>query len=467
MERLDFSSSTAYDATEAAIHLNRYAFARPFCQGAKVLDAACGQGYGSYLMRTWGAREVVGIDIDEDAIKQANWLFKQDGLTYKQHTVEELPFEDHSFDLVVSFETIEHIDYPEKLLKEIKRVLKPGGTIIVSCPNDNYYYENGCSKNPFHKREYTFFEFKETLERNLGYRGEYYLAFALDGFVNIPFEKRTEPVQGVGEDALGMLHYEQCDSALCVPQQRLLNHWNANYYIGIWNGRGRQSRYSTVVTPRETFIDHKDKDYELLRHFDRMQKELNESKELNEVLSGVRDELAAKRDELAAGCSELLEKNLKLEAEFSLVRQEYASCQSELVALKRREEISKNQFVELERLRTLMELARSERDEARRHMHENWDHYQVTLGERDAVQEELNRYKMELERIKTLLDMTRRERDEVRRHMHENWENYQIAIYERNELKNRVDSIESSRGVKLLGKIYRLREKLKGLFRRV
>lgn len=440
MERLDFSNNTPYDAVEASIHLNRYAFTRPFCQGAKVLDAACGQGYGSYLMKTWGAQEVVGIDIDEDSIKQASWLFKQDGLTYKQHTVEELPFEDHSFDLVVSFETIEHIDYPEKLLKEIKRVLKPGGTIIISCPNDNYYYEHDCAKNPFHKREYTFFEFKEMAERNLGYRGEYYLSFALDGFVNIPFEKRTEPEQGVGEDALGMLHYEKCDSALCVPQQRYLNHWNANYYIGVWNGRGLQSRYSTVIAPRETFINHKDKDYDLLRHFDKVQKELAESKKVSGVLAALQDELAH-------------------------IQQEYSSCQDELTVVKKVEEAGRGQLMELERLKTLLELARRERDEARQHMYNrNSEIERLNLlieqasRERDEARLCMNDQTMEIERLRLLVDMTRRERDEARRHMHENWNHYQTA-------KLRIEGLESSRGVRLLGKLYNLREKLKRLLR--
>ena len=415
MERLDFSNNTAYSAVEASIHLNRYAFAKPFCQGARVLDAACGQGYGSYLIKTWGAREVVGIDIDADTIRRASQLFKQDGLRYQQHSVENLPFEDHSFDVIVSFETIEHIDHPEKFLLEIKRVLKPGGTVVISCPNDNYYYENDCAKNPFHKRAYTFFEFKEMAERHLGFRGEYYLAFALDGFINIPFEMRTEPEQEICEDALGMLHYENCDSALCVPQQRFLNHWNANYYIGVWNGRGAQYRYSSVISPRETFIDHKDKDYDLLRHFDQMKKE-------------------------------------------------YRSCQSELITMKQAEETTKGQVMETERLKTLLELARTERDEVRQHMYNRSSEIErLNLlieqagRERDEARLRMNDQTMEIERLRLLVDMTRRERDEARRHMHENWDYYQAA-------KLRIEGLESSRGVKLLGKLYNLREKLKRLF---
>ena len=168
MERLDFSADTAYNATEAAIHLNRYAMAKPFCKGATVLDAACGEGYGSYLMKSWGAKNVEGIDISSDAIAFAKNQFKSEGLQYSLHTVEILPFEDNYFDLVVSLETMEHLENPELFLKEIKRVVKPDGVVILSCPNDNYYFEKDKIKNPFHKQAYTFFEFhpNDTVNHN-------------------------------------------------------------------------------------------------------------------------------------------------------------------------------------------------------------------------------------------------------------------------------------------------------------
>lgn len=70
MERLNFGGMEAYNAVEACIHLNRYAMAKSFCTGKRVLDAACGEGYGSFLMKKWGASEVFGIDIDCETIKK-------------------------------------------------------------------------------------------------------------------------------------------------------------------------------------------------------------------------------------------------------------------------------------------------------------------------------------------------------------------------------------------------------------
>ncbi|MFR1593624.1 MAG: class I SAM-dependent methyltransferase, partial [Christensenellales bacterium] len=69
IERLDFSGKGKYSAVEATIHLNRYAMARPYVAGKRVLDVASGEGYGSFLLRRWGAESVEGIDVDEQTVE--------------------------------------------------------------------------------------------------------------------------------------------------------------------------------------------------------------------------------------------------------------------------------------------------------------------------------------------------------------------------------------------------------------
>lgn len=277
IERLDFSGKEKYSAVEAAIHLNRYAMARPYVAGKRVLDVASGEGYGSFLLRRWGAESVEGIDVDAQTVETATRLFGGDGVHYQCHTAEQLPFEDHTFDVVCSFETIEHLDHPELFLQEIRRVLKPGGNIILSCPNDPYYYKPGEPGNPFHKKQYTYFDFKQLVEKYLGQRVRYYLAYALSGFINLPIEESTLPPEE-GEasplptDMLEMLNCRDYTNAVCVPAERYLNYWDANYFVGIW-GPNNSTQSNAAFFPQEFFAETNGLSGEFLREVARLKED--------------------------------------------------------------------------------------------------------------------------------------------------------------------------------------------------
>src|SRR5437870_8945946 len=147
-------------------HLHRYAFATQFVRNKKVLDLASGEGYGSNLLaRT--AKQVIGIDIDEQAVQHAKHKYIKPNLEFKAGSILEVPIDhDGAFDVVVCFEAIEHIQDHHKLLSEAKRLLIHDGIFLVSTPNKTLYTDEPHFNNPFHVHELYFYEFKALLENN-------------------------------------------------------------------------------------------------------------------------------------------------------------------------------------------------------------------------------------------------------------------------------------------------------------
>src|SRR5262245_11379044 len=152
--------------TIAYEHLHRYAYAATFVKGKRVLDLACGEGYGSKMMAAT-ASSILGIDIDDQTIQHAKEKYGTENLQFVAGSILSVPIaDDHFFDIIVCFEAIEHIDDHEKLLNEVKRLLKPDGIFIVSTPNKHLYHYEARDENPFHVKELTFEEFQRLLSRH-------------------------------------------------------------------------------------------------------------------------------------------------------------------------------------------------------------------------------------------------------------------------------------------------------------
>lgn len=133
--------------SEYAAHVDRYAFAAGY-SGGIVLDVACGTGYGSRYLLEAGSDLVVGVDLSAEAVRHAVAHFGGPRFVVADGQV--LPFQRSVFSSVVCLETIEHVADPEALLHELRRVLTPGGRLILSTPN----YRGGRYLSPFHVHEF-------------------------------------------------------------------------------------------------------------------------------------------------------------------------------------------------------------------------------------------------------------------------------------------------------------------------
>jgi len=145
-------------------HIIRYQFAKENIFG-KTLDAACGAGYGTFLLSEDYTDEVYGIDIEQSAIQWASGTYgEQSNLTFEEQDIYKTSYNDGEFDTIVSFETLEHLPDLDNYFKELKRILSQNGQIIFSVPD--WETNNGAGNiNKFHLNELTFESFTEYLEK--------------------------------------------------------------------------------------------------------------------------------------------------------------------------------------------------------------------------------------------------------------------------------------------------------------
>lgn len=203
-------------------HVARYQWASQFAKGCKVIDAACGTGYGSKIVLDNGAERYDGFDLSVDAISEARRLYDIEGLRFERGDVTCLPVEGHSYDLYVSIETIEHVENDRAFLAEVVRVLKPGGKFICSTPN-RALMNPGTSItdrpfNPYHVREYTSDELQDLLH-------QYFPSVALFGQTH--FDRRyCHMLGGIGRRVPRLaVRLHQARKVLGAPWERPERHY--------------------------------------------------------------------------------------------------------------------------------------------------------------------------------------------------------------------------------------------------
>jgi 2-polyprenyl-3-methyl-5-hydroxy-6-metoxy-1,4-benzoquinol methylase len=150
-------------------HLHRYYFASQFVAGKKVLDLASGEGYGCAILSEKAA-QVVGIDLDQKTIEHATNRYPLPNVQFIEGTIIDVPIKGEKlFDVITCFEAIEHIEEHEKLLSEVKRLLKDDGIFIISSPNKLLYTDQPGYQNPYHMKELYFDEFRNLLTKYFTY----------------------------------------------------------------------------------------------------------------------------------------------------------------------------------------------------------------------------------------------------------------------------------------------------------
>ena len=205
---MEFTGERYIPSVEGQIkyeHLHRYALSLSFVAGKSVMDIASGEGYGAALLAS-KAQSVTGVDIDPESIKHAKHTYYANNLSFVVGSCDSVPLPGASFDVVTSFETIEHHDKHDEMLREIKRVLKPEGILIISSPNRLTYSDKPGYTNPFHVKELYHDEFYELLRKQFKYVRVYGQRLATASFVG-PLQDSTQPaLEALTGDVHQILH---------------------------------------------------------------------------------------------------------------------------------------------------------------------------------------------------------------------------------------------------------------------
>lgn len=235
MERLDIDTAPQHAGIEAAIHFSRYAIARNLVRGKRVLDVACGEGYGSFLLKQAGARHVTGIDISAETIVKAQETFGSEGISFAAMDAASLAesLGDEPFDVIVSIETIEHVSSPESFLHALRKVASADAAIVITCPNDYWYYPEEGMGNPYHTRKYRMEEFQRMTTSVLGDNVQWAMGTGVFGFGTVP----VSPEKKFRSIPKSWMSYLEPAEGYLVNGESVTDvaPSTSSYFVGIWN----------------------------------------------------------------------------------------------------------------------------------------------------------------------------------------------------------------------------------------
>ena len=253
-------------------HKQRYQFVKSFAKGKTILDAACGDGYGSYMMSK-SAGFVSGIDISAETIAIAKKKYIADNLSFHVSNVEKLDFEDDHFDIVVAFEAIEHFfseEIQRAFLREARRVLKQDGVLIISTPNKKITDERK-TENEYHIKEFYKHEFIEFL-RNEFENVELYSQYYGDALFFHKDDNKTVPM--VLDRTLNEALKEEY-FIVVASQKKITEYLNPPVYVS------ERDFHFEIVNLYETYLNTKEEAEGLKNNVINLQSSLERSQDNN------------------------------------------------------------------------------------------------------------------------------------------------------------------------------------------
>lgn len=315
-------------------HLARYAFAERLAGSKRILDAGCGVPYGAaFLARS--AAQVFALDNAHEPLCEGRREYAAGNVYYLQGDCANLPLADGSVDVVVAFEVIEHLENWRGLLAEARRVLAPGGQLVVSTPNRLYYGESRDTPNEYHVHEFEFEEFRAELSQVFAH-SSIFLQNHTDAIAFTPLETRgvkirLEPGQPQPEEA----HFFV---AVC-SQQPLYGSPAFVYMPGTGNVlRDREHHIDLLESELRKKTEWLEKTTRELEELTRVHKA--DQREAQEAIDGLEQEnerktkwaedLEAKLDERTKWSVQLEAENKEVVANYRRLEEEHQKAQGEL-----------------------------------------------------------------------------------------------------------------------------------------
>lgn len=215
---------------DTIFHLHRYAIATKYIKDKVVLDIASGEGYGTNLLSK-NACKVYGVDISKEAVDFSRKKYPNTNIEFIMGSIEQIPMPDNSLDVVVSFETIEHVNNHDLVMKEIKRIIKPKGLLIISSPVKNY----GAIKNQYHLKELTTTEFQKLLRKYFNFNKFYSQQFFVGSLIEHNMDTTKKKRIKFEGDFLNIVDKTEKDTRrfnIAIASDRNFNTIDDSYFDG-------------------------------------------------------------------------------------------------------------------------------------------------------------------------------------------------------------------------------------------